>query len=481
MAIDVNVPATGSPMNSAPLRANFQATQDELDEKQDKLVGSGGSSAGQNIATVFGQNLVGGNLNVPLPDIDGNTTRISLARSNSTPSSTPGPGQLRFGEVHYQHFGSTGMTGEQNAGGALYIGDGTLGTAGHRPWWRIVMSSDSETIIGESNTINPSHSTVAYGHHNSLTISGSSESSSSTTLIGMHNIIEGSGSTAHYDTMVIGTNNRIDGHTGQQSSRNMLIGHGNSSNGAHSLNTNTLLGIDNAIVSGYTGYVQYNTIIGSWNRLSGSTTIESNVIIGRGINMTSLPFGNQYRRNVMMGGSQTSNHESFPQHVMDSVGIGWNIPVPSGISLYHSVAIGSNAVWYNNGGHIGGSAMSTISYGDGTGTAFTNRSDPRVKEDIIEADIQRCLEDIKRLPVVRFKYKDAVNPNKRDKTVTGFLSTDWKKVFPKQVVLDSYRLGDEVIPDCESIDSSQVIPTLVAAVQALSKEIARLHNAYQAA
>ena len=140
-----------------------------------------------------------------------------------------------------------------------------------------------------------------------------------------------------------------------------------------------------------------------------------------------------------------------------------------------SVGIGYGAILYNRGGHIGNNQMDTISYGNGTGQSFWPRCDPRLKDGIVDADIDRCLADIERLPIKRFSYKPFMRAT-RDRTVTGFLSTDYKKVFPKQVVEDRYLAGDEVIEDCESIDPSQLIPTLVAAVQALSAEVKRIHN-----
>ena len=61
-------------------------------------------------------------------------------------------------------------------------------------------------------------------------------------------------------------------------------------------------------------------------------------------------------------------------------------------------------------------------------------SDSRVKEDVSLANTAQCLEDVNRLPVSRFKYKDFTGTH-LDVHRTGFMADDVEKVFPKAVAI----------------------------------------------
>jgi len=145
------------------------------------------------------------------------------------------------------------------------------------------------------------------------------------------------------------------------------------------------------------------------------------------------------------------------------------------------IAIGAGAVVSSaNTMQLGSSALVTVYRGAGTATAFNTTSDERIKENIVEANTTICLSDANRLKVKRFSYKDFVNST-GDKTVTGFIAQDFREVFPKQVseVKKVYQVEgkeDVVFEDLLSIDTSQVIYTLVGAIQELTKRIEQLEN-----
>jgi hypothetical protein len=151
----------------------------------------------------------------------------------------------------------------------------------------------------------------------------------------------------------------------------------------------------------------------------------------------------------------------------------------------------------SNTAHIGNTSITQISFGAGTGTAFTNVSDRRLKEDIQDADTSICYDTIKNLPLHRFKYKDFVG-NEGDIHLTGFIADEFERYFPKAVykhdtsfpVLDEDGqpvkktiIDDEgneitreieetfVIEDCASIDTSQLTPTIVGALKALMDKV----------
>jgi len=163
----------------------------------------------------------------------------------------------------------------------------------------------------------------------------------------------------------------------------------------------------------------------------------------------------------------------------------------SNTSATNEIVIGAGASGKgSNTAHIGNSSVTSISYGPGTGTMFTNRSDRRLKEDIQEADLSICYDAVKKLQLRRFRYKDFVG-NERDIHLTGFIADEFEKVFPKAVIKKDQKFpildenGDPVvdedgkpkmeeIKDCASIDMSQVVPTLLGAVQKLMEKVETL-------
>jgi hypothetical protein len=194
---------------------------------------------------------------------------------------------------------------------------------------------------------------------------------------------------------------------------------------------------------------------------------DSNVIIG--CDTVVMPI-TQIRRSVIIG----------------------SLARPSGNAEVNEIVIGHMARGYgSNTAHIGNSNVVSISYGAGTGTMFTNRSDRRLKEDIQDADLSICYDSVKKLKLRRFKYKEFVG-NERDIHLTGFIADEFGEVFPKAVIKRDQKYpvldenGDPVIEDgkpklqeikdCASIDTSQVVPTLLGAVQKLMAKVEKLET-----
>ncbi len=125
-------------------------------------------------------------------------------------------------------------------------------------------------------------------------------------------------------------------------------------------------------------------------------------------------------------------------------------------------------------------------------------SDSRVKEDVSLANTAQCLEDVNRLPVSRYKYKDFTGTH-LDVHRTGFMADDVEKVFPKSVHIadETFPVLDEngdpvyeqevdengnpamkektfVMEDVKSIAMEMAIPTLWGAVQELTKRVESL-------
>ena len=125
-------------------------------------------------------------------------------------------------------------------------------------------------------------------------------------------------------------------------------------------------------------------------------------------------------------------------------------------------------------------------------------SDTRLKEDTVTITGSQALTAINALNPITYKWIDSyystIDSSTTSQTNSGFKSTEFATVFPnsrKKSKLDLikndstgvYRIGTEVktgetkeVEDIESIDSSVIIPYLVAAVKDLEARIKTLEG-----
>lgn len=122
---------------------------------------------------------------------------------------------------------------------------------------------------------------------------------------------------------------------------------------------------------------------------------------------------------------------------------------------------------------------------------WTVSSDRRLKENITDADLDRCLEIVKQLPLRRFTWKDEYMPEEAasDRSKLGWIADEVEPVFPKAVRVAPFvknkiikktqtdengneyeveeTVSETVIEDCKYLDSDQIIAALYGAVQKL--------------
>jgi len=104
-------------------------------------------------------------------------------------------------------------------------------------------------------------------------------------------------------------------------------------------------------------------------------------------------------------------------------------------------------------------------------------SDPRIKEDIQDADLKQCYDTISQLPLCRYKYIDAYCQKFQvaDTYRLGFLATDLIPHFPKSV-----HMSDTIFPEFSTslltIDTSQVEMAHIGATKYLFREVERLEK-----
>ena len=69
-------------------------------------------------------------------------------------------------------------------------------------------------------------------------------------------------------------------------------------------------------------------------------------------------------------------------------------------------------------------------------STWTVFSDRRLKEDVQECDLRRCVEIVKAVPMSRFMWRDDVHSpdDVPDRSKLGFVAQDVQRVFPKAVV-----------------------------------------------
>lgn len=109
-----------------------------------------------------------------------------------------------------------------------------------------------------------------------------------------------------------------------------------------------------------------------------------------------------------------------------------------------------------------------------SGTTWSNPSDQRIKENIEDADLERCYNDIKNLKLRRFKYKDDFinNHQLEDKNVLGFIAQEVKNIFPKSVDIKPNELYN--IDDFHNLNIDQMINALFGAFQKSQQYIEEL-------
>ena len=99
------------------------------------------------------------------------------------------------------------------------------------------------------------------------------------------------------------------------------------------------------------------------------------------------------------------------------------------------------------------------------GTTWTQISDRRMKESIVEADYNKCYEDIKAIPLRRFTYTSTFFDTVplRDRNVLGFIAQEVKELQPKSIVV-SEAFG---ISDLNWLNIDQLNMSLYGAVKKL--------------
>jgi len=128
--------------------------------------------------------------------------------------------------------------------------------------------------------------------------------------------------------------------------------------------------------------------------------------------------------------------------------------------------------------------LGTDSAGKPSSSTWTVVSDERIKTDIIPADLDRCYEIVKTVPLKRYSYADGVYTDEQiqDKQVIGWIAQDVQQVFAKAVSVKPFtkypddETRKEVIEDCLDLNGSQMYAAMYGAVQKLMQKVEALET-----
>jgi hypothetical protein len=114
--------------------------------------------------------------------------------------------------------------------------------------------------------------------------------------------------------------------------------------------------------------------------------------------------------------------------------------------------------------------LSTNSASKPSTSTWTVSSDVRLKNNIVDADIDMCYNNIKNLKLKRYTWKDEVYTTDQvsDRSKLGWIAQEVETVFPKAVEKHNMH-GYE---DCRTLNSDQII----ASMYGCAKQIIKNYN-----
>jgi len=109
-----------------------------------------------------------------------------------------------------------------------------------------------------------------------------------------------------------------------------------------------------------------------------------------------------------------------------------------------------------------------------SGTTWGETSDERIKENIELADLDRCYEIVKNLPLKRFTYKDSAfsESQAKDRSVIGWIAQDVQSVFPKAVNENHFRgvVKTEGVSGVEAVEAVEAVSAKDAVYETVTKQ-----------
>ena len=161
--------------------------------------------------------------------------------------------------------------------------------------------------------------------------------------------------------------------------------------------------------------------------------------------------------------------------ILDPIGAQWTYS-SSNTNVYHmgSVGIGTTSPEY----HLdvrGNIFSSTGGFTQSGLTTWSIASDRRIKENIVKASYEKCLENIKNIELYNFNFKDNyVSTN--DRHQLGFIAQEVQQVYPKAVEVGKMMKNNGGTEDILTLNTTQIKYTLYGAVKKLIEKVDNIES-----
>ena len=178
--------------------------------------------------------------------------------------------------------------------------------------------------------------------------------------------------------------------------------------------------------------------------------------------------------------SNLSQNIGFRYHLLNPIkmpeGAQWTYN-SSNANVYYlgNVGIGTTNPSYNL--DVRGTIFtSTGGYTQSGLTTWTVMSDKRIKDNIVKASYDKCLENVKNIELYNFNFKDNyVNTN--DRHQLGFIAQEVQQVYPKAVEVGNIMLNtNDTIDNVLTLNTTQIKYTLYGAVKELINKVEKLET-----
>ena len=217
----------------------------------------------------------------------------------------------------------------------------------------------------------------------------------------------------------------------------------------------------------------FDTVVNINNRSDIILKGDYNIVVGASSSV--IPFSINPLRTVPLPLTSGITPVTLLYHLLNPIktteGAQWTYS-STNPNVYHLgyVGIGTTSPEYNL--DVRGNIYTSIGgYTGSTLTTWSITSDRRIKENIVKASYEKCLENVNKIELYNFNFKDnCVNTN--DKHQLGFIAQEVREVYPKAVEVNKMILNtNETIDDILTLNTTQIDYTLYGAVKNLIEKI----------
>ena len=217
----------------------------------------------------------------------------------------------------------------------------------------------------------------------------------------------------------------------------------------------------------------FDTVVNINNRSDIILKGDYNIVVGASSSV--IPFSINPLRTVPLPLTSGITPVTLLYHLLNPIktteGAQWTYSSLN-TNVYHlgSVGIGTTSPEYSL--DVRGFIYSSSGgYTSSTLTTWTVLSDSRIKENIVKASYDKCLENVKNIELYNFNFKDNyVNTN--DRHQLGFIAQEVQQIYPKAVEVSRMIMNlEEKIDDLLTLNTTQIDYTLYGSVKCLIQKL----------